>query len=98
MQMTPAGLGLLDRDDEEHRHGARDRSTGCTCASSDIEAARAELVARGVDASELSTSGPRDSSPGWIPSARTYNTFLSFKDPDGNTWLVQEVRREALGA
>ena len=31
--------------------------------------------------------------PGPIPSAADYNSFMPFNDPDGNTWLVQEVKR-----
>jgi catechol 2,3-dioxygenase-like lactoylglutathione lyase family enzyme len=62
---------------------------------SDIDLARAELVARGVDASEFFHFGEQGQQPGPDPKRESYNTFLSFKDPDGNTWLVQEVRREA---
>ena len=61
---------------------------------SDIDAARAQLVERGVDASELlPLRRRRVSSRARIPERRSYNTFLSFNDPDGNTWLVQEVKR-----
>ena len=60
---------------------------------SDIDAARAELVGRGVDAGELYHFGATGQTPGPDPERRSYNTFLSFSDPDGNTWLVQEVKR-----
>ena len=60
---------------------------------SDIEAARAQLVARGVDASELFHFDDGGQRPGPDPQRRSYNTFLSFHDPDYNTWLVQEVKR-----
>ena len=59
----------------------------------DIDAARAELVGRGVDATELYHFGEGGQMPGPDPERRSYNTFLSFNDPDGNTWLVQEVKR-----
>ncbi len=59
----------------------------------DIDQARAELVGRGVDASELFHFGETGQTPGPDPERRSYNTFLSFSDPDGNTWLVQEVKR-----
>jgi catechol 2,3-dioxygenase-like lactoylglutathione lyase family enzyme len=62
---------------------------------SDIDAARAQLVGRGVDASEFFHFGELGQQAGPDPERQSYNTFLSFKDPDGNTWLVQEVRREA---
>jgi hypothetical protein len=48
-----------------------------------------------VDASEFFHFGAQGQQPGPDPKRESYNTFLSFNDPDGNTWLVQEVRREA---
>jgi catechol 2,3-dioxygenase-like lactoylglutathione lyase family enzyme len=60
---------------------------------SDIEAARAQLVERGVDVSEPFHFGEAGQTPGLDPERRTYGTFLSLHDPDGNTWLVQEVKR-----
>ena len=60
---------------------------------SDIEVARAQLVERGVDVSEPFHFGEAGQTPGLDPERRTYGTFLSFHDPDGNTWLVQEVKR-----
>lgn len=62
---------------------------------SDIDAARAELVGRGVDASELYHFAEAGQTPGPDPDRRDYNTFISFNDPDGNSWLVQEVKRTA---
>jgi predicted enzyme related to lactoylglutathione lyase len=60
---------------------------------SDIDVARAQLVGRGVDASELFHFGDAGQAPGPDPERRSYATFLSFHDPDGNSWLVQEVKR-----
>ncbi|MEA2545508.1 MAG: hypothetical protein QOI09_781 [Chloroflexota bacterium] len=60
---------------------------------SDIEAARAQLVERGVDVSEPFHFGEAGQTPGLDPERRSYSTFLSLHDPDGNTWLVQEVKR-----
>ncbi|MGI9110925.1 MAG: VOC family protein [Gaiellaceae bacterium] len=60
---------------------------------SEIEAARAELVERGVDVSDLFHFGPEGRTAGVDPGRADYATFLSFDDPDGNTWLVQEVGR-----
>ncbi|MEY2554333.1 MAG: hypothetical protein QOC57_2193 [Ilumatobacteraceae bacterium] len=59
----------------------------------DIDAARAELVGRGVEASDLFHFGESGQTEGPDPERRSYNTFLSFSDPDGNSWLVQEVKR-----
>jgi catechol 2,3-dioxygenase-like lactoylglutathione lyase family enzyme len=58
----------------------------------DIDAARAELTGRGVEASEVYHFGPAGQTPGPDPQRASYNSFLSFSDPDGNGWLVQEVR------
>ena len=60
---------------------------------SDLEAARKELVARGADVSEPfhfnSIGGPPE--PGPHPEGATYMTYASFSDPDGNSWLLQEI-------
>jgi catechol 2,3-dioxygenase-like lactoylglutathione lyase family enzyme len=58
-----------------------------------IDAARAELLSRGIDASEIFHFGPEGQQPGPDPQRSNYNSFLSFSDPDGNGWLVQEVDR-----
>jgi catechol 2,3-dioxygenase-like lactoylglutathione lyase family enzyme len=59
----------------------------------DIEAARSELAGRGAAPSEIFHFGAGGQVPGPDPERRDYNSFLSFSDPDGNGWLVQEVRR-----
>ena len=66
---------------------------------SDIEAARAELVARGVEVSELfHRAGPgRPPLSGPDPARRSYSSFASFSDPDGNGWLLQEVTARLPG-
>ena len=61
----------------------------------DIEAARSELHERGAAVSELFHFGAGGQAPGPDPERRDYNSFFSFEDPDGNGWLVQEVRRDA---
>jgi hypothetical protein len=60
---------------------------------SDIDAARTELAERGVDPSELFHFEDGKQMPGPDPGHGDYNTFLSFGDPDGNGWMVQEVGR-----
>jgi predicted enzyme related to lactoylglutathione lyase len=62
---------------------------------SDIDAARSELHERGVAVSELFHFGEDGQKPGPDPDRRDYNSFFSFEDPDGNGWLVQEVKRDA---
>ena len=60
---------------------------------SDIEAARAELVCHGVDAGEVfHVAGPgKPPISGRDPERRSYFSYASFSDPDGNGWLLQEV-------
>src|SRR5215471_12486864 len=61
---------------------------------SDIEAARDQLVGRGIDVSDVwhGASFPLEARlSGPDPKRTSYGSFFSFNDPDGNAWLVQEV-------
>ena len=58
---------------------------------SDIEAARDDLIARGVEVSELFHLAEGGFMAGPDPQRRSYLTYASFSDPDGNGWLLQEV-------
>jgi catechol 2,3-dioxygenase-like lactoylglutathione lyase family enzyme len=67
---------------------------------SDIEAAHGELVARGVDLSDVwhgPPFPPEARQPGVDPQRTSYRSFFSFSDPDGNLWLVQEVTTRLPG-
>jgi catechol 2,3-dioxygenase-like lactoylglutathione lyase family enzyme len=67
---------------------------------SDIGAAHDDLIGRGIDATNVwhGPPFPREArQPGPDPKRTSYGSFLSFNDPDGNTWLVQEVTRRAPG-
>jgi catechol 2,3-dioxygenase-like lactoylglutathione lyase family enzyme len=67
---------------------------------SDIEAAHDKLIRRGIDVSEIwhGASLPAEARlPGPDPKRTSYGSFFSFNDPDGNTWLVQEVTTRAPG-
>jgi catechol 2,3-dioxygenase-like lactoylglutathione lyase family enzyme len=65
----------------------------------DMEAARTELIERGVNVSEvfhfdrmlLRAAGTKGRVPGPDPEGRSYFSFASFSDPDGNSWLLQQV-------
>jgi catechol 2,3-dioxygenase-like lactoylglutathione lyase family enzyme len=58
----------------------------------DIEAAHAELAGHGMELSEIFHFGAGVRQvPGPDPERRDYGSFISFEDPDGNGWLVQEV-------
>jgi hypothetical protein len=65
---------------------------------SDIDAARAELTERGTDVSEIYHFTTGGQMPGPDPQRSDYGSFLSFSDPDGNGWLVQEVGRTKPGS
>jgi len=61
---------------------------------SDLEAAHAELVHRGIGVSEMwhgASFPPEARLPGPDPKRTSYGAFCAFNDPDGNTWVVQEV-------
>ena len=60
----------------------------------DIEAARDDLAGRGTPVGEIFHFGEAGQTPGVDPERRSYETFMPFEDPDGNTWLVQEVKRD----
>jgi len=83
VQLTPRGsgcsivIGTLPAQNEM----APGSLKGLQLVVADAEAARAELVARGVDASEIQVIDPRDG-----------GTFFGFSDPDGNSWAVQQIR------
>jgi predicted enzyme related to lactoylglutathione lyase len=82
-QLTPPGsgcsivIGTLPSQDQMPPGSMR----GLQLVVADAEAARAELVERGVEASEISVFDERDG-----------GTFFGFADPDGNTWAVQELK------
>jgi catechol 2,3-dioxygenase-like lactoylglutathione lyase family enzyme len=91
VQLTPPGsacsisigIGITD--------AAPGSVRGLHLVVNDIEAARATLVARGVDASEIFHFEEGQRMSGLDPERRNYGSFLSFGDPDGNSWVVQEV-------
>jgi catechol 2,3-dioxygenase-like lactoylglutathione lyase family enzyme len=70
---------------------------------SDIEAARDELKARGVEVSEVfhfagfNRVDPTQRLSGPAPDRGTYRSFVSFSDPDGNGWLLQEITTRLPG-
>jgi catechol 2,3-dioxygenase-like lactoylglutathione lyase family enzyme len=78
---------------------------GLVLVVSDIEAARTALVARGVAVSEVFHdaggvfyhAGAKDRVPGPDPGRATYGSFASFEDPDGNSWMLQEITTRLPG-
>ena len=66
---------------------------------SDIEAARTELIGRGVEVSEAFHFAGFGGQPvpGPAPNGGSYATFATFSDPDGNSWLLQEIKTRLPG-
>jgi catechol 2,3-dioxygenase-like lactoylglutathione lyase family enzyme len=64
---------------------------------SDVNAARNEFVAAGIDVSEVFHLGDNGPVGGPDPEHRTYRSFASFSDPDGNSWLLQEITKRLPG-
>jgi catechol 2,3-dioxygenase-like lactoylglutathione lyase family enzyme len=62
-------------------------------AVEDIDAARDDLVSRGIDVSEVFERRP----PGLEAKGRSYFAYASFSDPDGNGWLLQEITTRLPG-
>ena len=63
----------------------------------DIEAARAAIIAAGIEVSEIFHLGPNGPVSGLDPERDTYRSLASFSDPDGNTWLLQEITTRLPG-
>ena len=71
----------------------------------DVDAARDDLIARGVDVSKVFhfAGGPFNNAmenprvAGRDPEGRSYFSFASFEDPDGNRWLLQEIKERLPG-
>lgn len=82
-QLTPRGSGcsVVVGDLPAQREMAPGSLRGLQLCVADVEAARAELVGRGVACDPTTTFSPDDG-----------GTFFGFADPDGNTWAVQQLR------
>lgn len=97
VQLTPPGsacaIALMDRTPM-----TPGSIYGLHVVVPDIESALAKLTGRGVEVSEPFHFGPNGQEPGLDPERGNYQSFASFEDPDGNTWLVQEVDRSRAAA
>ena len=95
VQITPPGSacsltigkGLSDATPGSYR--------GTHLVVTNLEAARAELVGRGVTVSDIRHMTPSGWQPGVDPKHGDYESFADFSDPDGNTWVLQEVHYSA---
>jgi catechol 2,3-dioxygenase-like lactoylglutathione lyase family enzyme len=100
VQMTPRGSACS----VQFGVGLTDAAPGTARATylvvSDVELAHQELSDRGVEPSALRHKAPVQEWHGGMadgidPGRRSYATFTGFADPDGNTWVIQEVARPA---
>ena len=107
LQMTPPGSGcsiIFGKGVTAAKPGSTDR---LVLAVSDMDAAREELRARGVEISVFHDAGgglgggftarPETRAAGPDPQRRSYATYASFNDPDGNVWLLQEITTRLPG-
>jgi len=90
VQMTPPGSGCSITIGIGLSDAAPGSVRGTHLIVTDIEAARAELVQRGVDVGEIRHIGQDGWTPGPHPDRADYGSFADFSDPDGNTWVLQE--------
>jgi catechol 2,3-dioxygenase-like lactoylglutathione lyase family enzyme len=109
MQFTPPGSGCSIIFGRNVTAAAPGSAQGLYLVVSDIAAAREELRGRGVEVSELfhsdrvfaGTDEPylfgRRRTSGPDPARGSYRSFASFRDPDGNGWLLQEVTTRQPG-
>jgi catechol 2,3-dioxygenase-like lactoylglutathione lyase family enzyme len=88
VQLTPPGSPTSIQLDQAPLH---------YLVVANIEAARAELRARGADVSEIFHRGPNGRVAGPDLERPSYGSLATFNDPDGNAWLIQEVTRRLPG-
>ena len=109
IQYTPPGSGCSIIFGKNVTAAAPGSAQGLYLIVSDIEAARAELIGRGVEVSETFHNAGVYAGPdepylfgrvrvsGPDPEHGSYRSFASFRDPDGNGWLFQEVTTRLAG-
>ena len=104
VQFTPPGSACSIQFGTKITPASPGSSQNLYLVVSDIEAARTELTARGVTVSEVFHPGtpeaqfqPEGRIAGPAPDHATYRSFATFRDPDGNGWLLQEVTTRLPG-
>jgi catechol 2,3-dioxygenase-like lactoylglutathione lyase family enzyme len=93
LQFTPPGSPASFHFGKGVTSALPGSASGLYLVVSDIEAARAELISHGADVGEIfHVAGPgQPAINGLDPERRSYFSYATFKDPDGNAWLLQEV-------
>jgi catechol 2,3-dioxygenase-like lactoylglutathione lyase family enzyme len=95
VQMTPPGSACSVTIGKGVGDGKPGSYGGMHLVVNDIEAACAYLTGNGVEVGELHHFTENGRTAGPHPDRDDYGTFSSFNDPDGNTWVIQEVGRRA---
>jgi catechol 2,3-dioxygenase-like lactoylglutathione lyase family enzyme len=96
VQLTPPGSACSVQIGTGLTDAAPGSARATYLAVTDIEAARRELTGGGVKVSDIRHKSPIDDwtggfQPGPDPQRRDYASFADFADPDGNTWVLQEI-------
>jgi catechol 2,3-dioxygenase-like lactoylglutathione lyase family enzyme len=105
VQLTPPGSPCSIIFGTGVTSAAPGSADGLQLVVTDIEAARAELISHGAEVSEVfhdaggvfHHGGAQGRASGPAPDHRSYGSFVSFSDPDGNGWFVQEVTTRLPG-
>ena len=104
VQFTPPGSACSIQFGTKVTTAAPGSAQNLYLVVSDIEAARKELAARGIAVSEVFHPGtpeaqfqPEGRIAGPAPDHATYRSFATFRDPDGNGWLLQEITTRIPG-
>jgi catechol 2,3-dioxygenase-like lactoylglutathione lyase family enzyme len=105
VQFTPPGSLASIRFGLGIKDAAPGLGVNLTLVVQDLEKTRADLVARGVNVSDIfhgrggfsHHTGPNDRVPGPDPERRSYYSFATFSDPDGNNWVLQEITQRLPG-
>jgi predicted enzyme related to lactoylglutathione lyase len=93
VQITPPHSGCSIQFGKGGTDAEPGSTSGLILAVTDIDAAREDLVSRGVDVSEVQEARP----PGFEEGGRSYFARASFSDPDGNGWQLQEITTRLPG-
>jgi catechol 2,3-dioxygenase-like lactoylglutathione lyase family enzyme len=96
-QFTPPGSGCSVQFGPNRTSAAPGSAQGLFLVVSDIEAAREQLVAAGVDMGEVFHLGQGGRVGGPDPEHGSYRSYASLSDPDGNGWLFQEITTRLPG-
>ncbi len=107
IQISPPGSACSIQFGTDLSSSAPGSASGLYLVVSDVEVARAELIAHGAEVTEVfheeeiggrfHPSGANDRLSGPAPEHQSYGSFATFEDPDGNGWLLQEITARLPG-